>query len=76
MDYHDHITINPLIRFGKPTIRGMRIAVHDVLRLLAAGMTNEEILADYSELTLEDIHVCLAYAADSLKRVAVLKVAA
>jgi uncharacterized protein (DUF433 family) len=56
------ITIVPGMRGGRPTIRGTRIAVEDVLGWLAAGMTNEEILSDYPELTEEDIRACLAYA--------------
>jgi len=64
VDYRDIITIEPGKRGGKPCIRGMRITVYDVLGWLAAGMTQEEILADYPELTQEDIRACLAYAAD------------
>ncbi|HTT39850.1 MAG TPA: DUF433 domain-containing protein [Burkholderiales bacterium] len=64
MDYRDIITIEPGKRGGKPCIRGMRITVYDVLGWLAAGMTLEEILADYPELTAEDIRACLSYAAD------------
>jgi uncharacterized protein (DUF433 family) len=62
--YSDIITINPEIRFGKPCIRGMRITVYDILSWLASGMTTSEILADYPELTDEDIKATLAYAAD------------
>jgi len=64
MNYQDIITIEPGKRGGRPTIRRMRIAVADVLGWLAAGMTNEEILSDYPELTEDDIRACLAYAAD------------
>ncbi|MGZ8846795.1 MAG: DUF433 domain-containing protein [Pyrinomonadaceae bacterium] len=64
MNYQDIINIEPGKRGGRPTIRGMRIAVGDVLGWLAAGMTHEEILSDYPELTEEDISACLAYAAD------------
>jgi len=62
--YTEIITIDPKIRFGKPCIRGMRISVYDVLSWLATGMTNEEILKDFPELTIEDIRACLAYAAE------------
>jgi uncharacterized protein (DUF433 family) len=62
--YSDIITINPEIRFGKPCIRGMRITVYDILSWLASGMTTAEILADYPELTEEDIKATLEYAAD------------
>lgn len=64
MDYHDIITIEPGKRSGKPCIRGMRITVYDILEYLAAGMSEDEILADFSELTREDIKACLAFAAD------------
>ena len=64
MNYQRIITIQPGKRGGRPTIRGMRIAVADVLGWLAAGITHEDILRDYPELTDEDIRACLAYAAD------------
>ena len=68
MDYHDIITIEPGKRSGKPCIRGLRITVYDILEYLASGMTQEEILQDFSELTSEDIKACLAFAADREKR--------
>ena len=64
------ITVEPGKRSGQPCIRGMRITVRDVLEYLAGGMTVEEVLADFPELTLEDIRACLAYAADQLPRAA------
>lgn len=64
MNYHDILTLEPGERSGKPCIRGMRITVYDVLSYLAADMTAEEILADFSYLTGEDIRACLSYAAD------------
>ena len=64
MDYREIITIEPGKRGGKPCIRRMRITVYDVLGWLAAGMTADQILVDYPELTLDDIRACLAYAAD------------
>jgi uncharacterized protein (DUF433 family) len=64
MDYQYLITIEPGKRSGKPCIRGMRITVSDVLQYLAAGMSVEEILTDFPELTAEDIRACLAFAAD------------
>lgn len=64
MDYRAIITIEPGKRGGRPCIRGMRITVYDILGWLAAGMSNEEILADFPELTREDIRAALAYAAD------------
>ena len=68
MNYQDIITIEPGKRGGRPTIRGMRIAVSDVLGWLAAGMSHQEILSDYPELTEDDIRACLAYAADRERR--------
>ena len=69
MDYHNIITIEPGKRGGKPSIRDMRITVYDVLSYLAAGMTHQEILADFPYLTEEDIMACLAYAADRERQV-------
>ena len=65
MNYRDYITVNPRQRSGQPCVRGMRITVKDVLEYLAAGMTVEEVVADFPELTVEDIRACLAYAADN-----------
>jgi len=64
MDYHDIITIEPGKRGGKPIVRGLRITVQDVLEYLAGGMSEDEILADFPDLTREDIRACLAFAAD------------
>ncbi len=69
MDYQKILTIEPGKRGGKPCIRGMRITVYDVLSYLAAGMTQEEILADFPYLTKEDILACLSYAADRERQV-------
>ena len=60
--YQNIITINPEKRFGQPRIRGMRITVYDVLNWLANGMSKENIISDYPELTIEDINACLAFA--------------
>jgi uncharacterized protein (DUF433 family) len=62
--YQTIITLEPGKRSGKPTIRGMRITVYDVLSYLAAGMTHQQILEDFPYLTEEDIQACLSYAAD------------
>jgi uncharacterized protein (DUF433 family) len=64
MDYQKYITIEPGKRAGKPCIRGMRITVYEVLDYLASGMTEAEILADFPDLTAEDLKACLAFAAD------------
>ena len=66
MDYHGIITMEPGKRGGRPCVRGMRIAVADVLGWLAAGMSHDEILSDYPELTEDDIRATLAYAAEPL----------
>ena len=58
------ITTDPEVRFGKPCIRGLRIAVEDVLGWFASGMTEEQILADFPQLTQEDLRAVQAYAAD------------
>jgi uncharacterized protein (DUF433 family) len=63
-DYRNIITVEPGKRSGKPCIRGMRITVYDVLGYLAAGISAEEIISDFPELTHEDIQACLSYAAD------------
>lgn len=64
MNYEGIITVEPGKRSGKPCIRGMRITVYDVLEYLASGMSQEEVLADFPELTKADILACLAFAAD------------
>ena len=71
MNYSNIITIESGKRSGKPCIRGMRITVSDVLEYLASGMTEAEILRDFPELTPDDIHACLAFAADREKKLAV-----
>ncbi|GAB2565132.1 DUF433 domain-containing protein [Spirosoma areae] len=63
VDYRQIITIEPGKRGGKPCIRGMRITVGDVLGWLAAGMTMDEIISDFPELTKDDIYASLAFAA-------------
>ncbi|MBI4125164.1 MAG: DUF433 domain-containing protein [Deltaproteobacteria bacterium] len=72
MDYQKHITIEPGKRGGKPCIRGLRITVYEVLDYLASGMTVEEILKDFPDLTLEDIKACLTFAADRERRLQTL----
>ena len=67
-DYTEIITIEPGKRSGKPCIRGLRITVYDVLEYLASGMSEDDILADFPDLTREDIRACLAFAADKERR--------
>ena len=66
MDYSKIITVEPGKRGGQPCVRGMRIAVSDVLRYMAGGMTEDEILRDFPYLTREDIRACLAFAAEGV----------
>jgi uncharacterized protein (DUF433 family) len=68
MDFTGLITLEPGKRSGKPCIRGLRITVYDVLEYLAAGMTHQEILEEFPDLTEQDIRACLAYAASAEKR--------
>ena len=64
MNYSLYISIDPNIRFGKPCVKGTRISVYDVLGWLANGMTHEQVLSDYPELSEDKIRACLAFAAD------------
>jgi uncharacterized protein (DUF433 family) len=69
VNYQNIITIEPGKRGGKPCIRGMRITVSDILGWLASGMTIEDIINDFDELTSEDIYAALSYAADREKKI-------
>jgi uncharacterized protein (DUF433 family) len=64
----DRIAVDPAIRFGKPCVRGTRISVGDVLGYLAGGMSEAQILADFPQLTSDDVRACLAYAAERERR--------
>lgn len=68
VEYDKIITIEPGKRGGKPCIRGLRITVYDVLDYLASGMSETQIVADFPDLTPEDIRACLAFAADRERR--------
>jgi uncharacterized protein (DUF433 family) len=59
----DRITFNPLQCGGRPCIRGMRIRVTDILEMLACGVSEAQILADFPDLEIEDIRACLHSAA-------------
>lgn len=67
--YQQIITVEPGKCGGRPCIRGLRISVADVLGWLAAGMSHQKIIADYPELTDDDIRACLAYAADPERQI-------
>ncbi len=64
INYKEYISIEPSVRFGRPCITGTRISVYDVLNWLAQGMSPEEIITDFPELSINAIQACLAYAAD------------
>ena len=64
LNYRDIITIEPGKRGGNPCIRGLRMTVYDVLEYLASGMSPQQMLIDFPDLTAEDIQASLAYAAD------------
>ena len=70
MRWEDRISVDPTVRSGKPCIRSTRITMYDVLEYLAGGMDESEILADFPDLTAEDIRACLAFAAARERRFA------
>jgi uncharacterized protein (DUF433 family) len=63
-DLSEYIEIKPGKRFGKPIIKGTRISVYDVLSWLSNGMTREDIVIDFPELTEHQINACLSFAAN------------
>ena len=68
MDWEDRITVDPAVRSGKPCIKGTRITVYDVLEYMAGDMAETEILADFPDLSREDLRACLAFAAARERR--------
>ena len=70
MNWHDRISVNPAVRGGKPCVKGTPITVYDVLEYLAGGMSEDEILSDFPDLTREDIRASLAFAATRERRLA------
>jgi uncharacterized protein (DUF433 family) len=64
IDYKEYIELNPEIRFGKPVIKPPHISVYDVLQWLASGLSCEDILNDFPQLSNEQIFACLSYAAN------------
>ncbi len=62
------ITAQPGTRGGRPTIRGLRITVYDVLSYLASGMSTADVLREFPYLTAEDVLACLSYAAERERR--------
>ncbi len=75
MDYSHLITIEPGKRSGQPCVRGLRMTVRDVLEYLAGGMSVDDILGDFPDLTADDIRACLAFAADRERRLWVVPAA-
>ncbi len=72
----DRITVNPDVMVGKPTIRGLRITVEQILKALAGGITPRELLEDYPELEPEDIKAALLHAVELVSEEQVFKVGA
>jgi uncharacterized protein (DUF433 family) len=68
MNLLEHITLDPEVRFGKPCVRGTRITVGDVLGYLASGVSEQQLLDEFPQLTREHIRACLAYAAERERR--------
>jgi uncharacterized protein (DUF433 family) len=69
MEYQNYITIDSRVRFGKPCIKGTRIAVYDILGWLASGMSIAEIIDDFPELTNADVLACLSYVSEKERKV-------
>jgi len=70
MSWQERISVNPAVRSGKPCIKGTRMTVYDVLEYLAGGMTEDQILVDFPDLTRDDILACLGFAAARERRLA------
>ena len=68
MSWQERISVKAAVRSGKPCIKGTRITVYDVLEYMAGGMSEDEILADFPDVTREDIRACLAFAAARERR--------
>lgn len=64
IEYTTYIEIDPEVRFGRPVIKGTRITVYDVLGWLASGLSHQEIIEDFPQVSDEAILACLAYAAN------------
>jgi len=75
MAWRDHIELNPEVLVGKPVVRGTRIAVELVLDMVASGVSEQEILANYPRLTHDAILACVAYATEVVKSERVYPVA-
>ncbi|MCH7945935.1 MAG: DUF433 domain-containing protein [Armatimonadetes bacterium] len=69
MEYQQHITIDPEVRAGKPCVKGTRITVYDVFDYLAGGMSVEDLLKEFSQLSDESVRACFAFAADRERKI-------
>jgi uncharacterized protein (DUF433 family) len=69
MNWQDRIQIDPAIRCGKPCVKGTRITAYDVLEFFAGGMSEQQILSDFPQLTADDIRACLDFAAARERRI-------
>lgn len=69
MSWQERISVNPGVRSGKPCIKGTQITVYDVLEYLAGGTSEDDLLADFPDLSRDDIRACLAFAAARERRV-------
>jgi uncharacterized protein (DUF433 family) len=67
LDWHERISVDPNMHDGRATIRGMRITVQDVLDHLGSGMSMDDVLSDFPELTAQDIQASIAYAAEQMR---------
>jgi uncharacterized protein (DUF433 family) len=67
MNWQSRITIDPNILVGKPTIKGIRLAVELIINLMAQGWSTDEILRNYPGISIKDIQACLSYASTSLQ---------
>ncbi len=72
IDWHKRVVVNPKIHHGEPCIRGTRIPVTLIIGSLAEGMTAEEIMQSYPQLTIEDVRAALAYAAEVMESETIL----
>ncbi|MEP6832852.1 MAG: DUF433 domain-containing protein [Gemmatimonas sp.] len=75
MDQSSRISVKPATRFGKPCVRGTRITVGEVLGSLASGDPESELLANFPQLTHEDVLACLCFAAERERRLLVIPAA-
>ena len=72
----DRITADPAVCHGRPTVRGLRYPVDDLLELLASGMTPDEVLADYPDLERDDLLAALEYGALTASRTKIVPLGA